>query len=210
MEVILLFPYKQLWAYLSGQVYIPETVQMLKGERILHISDTPKSFYPALEKLLKILKPEYIIHTGDLVDNLKLQLFPNATIRYERDLNQLIQILNHATAKKIYIALGNHDNPEIVKRLASNMHIIDEFEQIEINGVTMGISHYPRAIQTSTAPINFFGHNLNLQTQTIGTQVFYNGISKICLMELDNLEPHFLDYPWGTDDARLGKGKLGF
>lgn len=206
----MLFPYKQLWAYLSGQVYIPEAIKQLKGERLLHISDTPKSFYPALEKLLKTLEPEYIIHTGDLVDNLKLQLFPKATIRYERDLVQLIAILNQSSAKKIYIALGNHDSPEIVKRLASNMHIIDEFECIHINNIPIGISHYPRAIQTSSAPINFFGHNLNLQTQTIGTQTFYNGISQICLMELDNQQPHFMDYPWGTDDARLGKGKLGF
>lgn len=176
----------------------------------MHISDTPKHFYPALNKLIQVLQPEYIIHTGDLVDNLKLQLFPNATIRYERDLFQLVNILHSAHAKKVYIALGNHDNLEIVTRLAGSMHVIETFEVIEIQGIPIGISHYPKWIETSTAPLNFFGHNLNIATHQTETQAFYNGISQIALIELATRTPHFLDYPWGIDDARLGKGKLGY
>lgn len=204
-----LFPFTQLWAYLTGQVYINESIKNLSGERLLHISDTPKSFYPALKKLLDTLNPEYIIHTGDLVDNLKLELFPNAFIRYERDLIQLIELLENASAKEIYIALGNHDNAEIVKRLVTRIHIIDTFEILTIHGTNIAVSHYPKAIENTTAPLNLFGHNLTLLTHTNGEQAYYNGISDINLIELDTLTPHFLEYPWGTNDARLGKGKLG-
>ncbi|HHI00115.1 MAG TPA: metallophosphoesterase, partial [Thermococcus litoralis] len=39
--------------------------------KIMHISDTPDNIYPFILNLIEKSRPDYIIHTGDLVDNIK-------------------------------------------------------------------------------------------------------------------------------------------
>jgi hypothetical protein len=46
----------------------------VKGPVLLHISDTPSEIYPFIFKIIDVLKPKYIIHTGDLADNVKLEI----------------------------------------------------------------------------------------------------------------------------------------
>ena len=46
----------------------------IKGPVLLHISDTPSEIYPYIFKIIDILKPQYIFHTGDLADNVKLEI----------------------------------------------------------------------------------------------------------------------------------------
>jgi hypothetical protein len=40
----------------------------VKGPVLLHISDTPSEIYPFIFKIIDVLKPKYIIHTGDLAE----------------------------------------------------------------------------------------------------------------------------------------------
>ena len=44
----------------------------IKGPILLHISDTPDDIYNYIFRLINILKPQFVIHTGDLADNIKL------------------------------------------------------------------------------------------------------------------------------------------
>jgi predicted phosphodiesterase len=201
---------KQVFCYLTGQVYVDEMLLMHQGKRLLHISDTPRSFYPALARLIEKLKPEYIVHSGDLVDNIKLQMYPNSLMYYKKDVQILLSLLESSSAEKIFIAIGNHDNAPFIHQNAARIHIIDLYEQVTIEGISIAISHYPKPILSDPAEINLFGHDLTLKTHSIQNQVFLNGISNIHLIELDSKIVHSLNYPSGTDDQRLGKSRIRF
>lgn len=210
--------FKRLYYLLSGKVYIGKhllhglTDPMVQSSevRLLHISDTPQTFYPALATLIKELQPEYIVHTGDLADNIKLQLYPASLYRYENEVRSLIAMLEASSAKEIYIALGNHDNPEFVKSISHRIQYIDSVGQIQIQGVDLAVSHYAKSVLKAPSTVNLYGHDLSLETQITEGQLFLNGISSINLLSLPSKTCRQFPYPWGTDDNRLGRGKLGF
>lgn len=201
---------KQVLCYLIGQVYVDEILLTHQGKRLLHISDTPRYFYPALARLIEKLKPEYIVHSGDLVDNIKLQLYPNSLVYYQKDVQILLSLLESSSAEKIYIALGNHDHAPFIHQNSGRIQIIDLHEQVTIEGICVGISHYPKPILSAPSEINLFGHDLTLTTHSTQEQLFLNGISNIHLIELDSKIVHALNYPSGTDDQRLGKSRIRF
>ena len=51
-------------------------LESIKGPFILHISDTPTSYYANIERLLKQIRPTLLIHTGDLADEYKVGRIP--------------------------------------------------------------------------------------------------------------------------------------
>ena len=61
--------FKQEVYSVFGRIYIPDEL-LGKKNLILHISDTPSAIYPALRGLLRKLKPQVILHTGDLCDHI--------------------------------------------------------------------------------------------------------------------------------------------
>ena len=117
-EEFIMINLKKLYCYFSGQVYIDPQLKRIKGKTLLHITDTPKSIFPALSRLIRELNPNYIVHTGDLVDNIKLGLLPGSIYRYTRDVAPLIDLLEASPAEKIFIAIGNHDNLKVVQDIA--------------------------------------------------------------------------------------------
>ncbi|OFB68367.1 hypothetical protein JS77_10195 [Synergistes jonesii] len=53
-------------------------------EMVLHISDTPQTMYHYLRRALRRLKPAWIVHTGDFVDNVKLEKRPGLIDLYRK------------------------------------------------------------------------------------------------------------------------------
>ncbi len=202
-----MYPFKKALCFLAGHVYIDTSVLSHNAPTLLHISDTPVRFFPELKRLIETLKPTYIIHTGDLADNIKLQMYPGSIHRYERWVKTLIDLLESSSAETIYLALGNHDNSACVKDFTNRSIVIEVAETLEIEGHSVRISHYPTEILKAPAQLNFFGHDLSLETGVQQDHYFYNGISDIHLIELDTLNVHYFQYPWGTDDDRLCKGR---
>jgi predicted MPP superfamily phosphohydrolase len=200
---------KEFFYYMIGRVPADLREEELKGKKLLHISDTPSSFFGELARLIGILKPDYIVHTGDLVDNIKLGLYPGSLWRYERDVKHLIKLLEESEAEKLYISLGNHDDFLTLKKLCCRVHIIKESEIVNIEGSQFFISHYSTEVLKNPAAFNLFGHDLAQKTGVIEGHLFLNGISNINLVELESLRYHCYPYPAGTDNARLGKGKIG-
>ena len=110
--------YEYLWDQIYkviGRIRVPKCLKERTEEVVLHISDTPYSIFPALSNLVLTLKPEYIIHTGDLVDNIKLELYPKSLNRYKMYIKNLMKIMQKPFVKGIYISLGNHDDAETIK-----------------------------------------------------------------------------------------------
>ena len=193
---------------LSGMLYIPPELSEIKGKRLLHISDTPVGFYPDLRRLIERLKPDYIVHTGDLVDNIKLQLYPTSICDHEKGIRKLASMLE-ASGAEIVLALGNHDDFDIVNKYFNRSHIIRNVETVVIEGLSFRISHFPEAICERPSQYNLFGHDLTLKQGRIDDRLYFNGISNINIIALESGSFTTLSYPAGTDDARLGRRKIG-
>jgi predicted MPP superfamily phosphohydrolase len=200
---------KELLYYMIGRVPADLHENELNGKKLLHISDTPASFFSELARIISILKPDYIVHTGDLVDNIKLELFPGSLWRYEREVKKLIHILEQSSADKIYISIGNHDDLQVVRSACQRSHIIEASEIVEIESSKFAISHYPEEIIKNHADYNLFGHSLLLKSGFSEGRLYLNGIMDIHLIELDSMKYYSYPYPAGTDDNRLGRGKIG-
>lgn len=196
---------KKLYYFFAGYVYVDTSQIESHNTTVLHVSDTPLRFFPALKKLIGELNPTYIVHTGDLVDNIKLQLYPGSIHRYNRNLETLIDILESSQAKGVYLAIGNHDNLESVKKSVRRSTVIDHAETLQMDSVPVRISHYPKAVLEDPQTLNFFGHDLSLETLVKDDKHYFNGISDIYLVDLKTLEVRAFPYPWGTDDDRLRK-----
>jgi predicted MPP superfamily phosphohydrolase len=204
MDSLLALIYK-----VTGSVYIPKELQSQNEGLIIHISDTPVCFFSPLQTLLRKLKPDYIIHTGDLVDNLKLQFSKTLLPRYERNLKLLMNIMESSTAKDIYIVPGNHDRVAAIKSLSTRSIIKEASSNINIEGINIRISHYSQDILSDPQEVNLFGHDLSLCSGNDNSKIFLNGITSINLITIKDKQVFKLLYPFGTDDMRLKRGKIG-
>lgn len=200
---------KELLYYMIGRVPANLHENELNEKRLLHISDTPFSIFGELSRVIGILKPDYIVHTGDLVDNIKLEFFPGSLSRYEKEVTRMLNIMEQSSAKKVYIALGNHDDANTLQNLSKRSHIIKGSEIVDIEGIEFAIAHDPADILKKPANINLFGHNLTLKSGFKDGQLFLNGLKSINLVELGSTHYHSYPYPAGTDNDRSGRGKIG-
>ncbi|WP_099192719.1 metallophosphoesterase [Tepidibacter mesophilus] len=192
-----------------GKVYVPKHIRNREEEVILHISDTPYGFFYALKNLIRKINPEYIIHTGDLVDNIKLEFCHYSLYRYTKRLEVLIDILSKSNAKKIYICLGNHDKKEKLQEISNKIQIIDKSENINIKNLKLRMSHYSNEIIKDPQEYNLYGHNLQMRNKIDNGKIYLNGIQSINIIYTDTKKVEYLPYPFGIDDERLRKGKIG-
>lgn len=204
MDKLLTLLYK-----ITGGVYIPKELKMQKEKLILHISDTPICFFSPLETLLQNLKPDYIVHTGDLVDNIKLQFCESHLPRYERSLKMLLNVMESSSAKDIYIVPGNHDRVSILKKISKRCTIMESTSNISLEGSSFRVSHYASDILKDPQQINLFGHDLSLCSGAIEDKIYLNGITSINVIAVKSMQVYKLLYPFGTDDMRLKRGKIG-
>lgn len=200
---------KTRFHFIFGNVHVPAELLNTNEKVLLHISDTPVCFYPALKKLVRKLSPDYIIHTGDLVDDLKLENYPNRIDEYKARVMSIIKILENSSANNIYVCIGNHDDKSIVKNIAKRSIIVDHSLHLNIEGLEMTISHYPNEIRNSPSKYNLFGHDITLSTKREENTYYLNGITSVNIISLGKKTIYYLPYPYGTNDSRLGKSKIG-
>lgn len=203
-----MFNVKEFVCCAVGKLYIPPEITETSEKKLLHISDTPTSFYYDLKILIDRLKPAYIVHTGDMADDIKLGLYPSLIDEYEKRIKKLACIFDVSGAKTI-LALGNHDNFDINKMYLYNSYIIKRAETIEIEGKNFRISHMPEGILEAPEQYNLFGHDLTLKYGCSDDKMYFNGISHINIIGLESGKHIILPYPYGINNARLGRGKVG-
>ncbi|MDD4503197.1 MAG: metallophosphoesterase [Clostridiaceae bacterium] len=200
--------FKKILYHTMGKLYIPSELSESEEKKLLHISDTPLCFYSELKKLIERLKPAYIVHTGDMVDNIKLAIYPALLYEHENGIKRMATILE-ASGAEVVLALGNHDSFDIVNKNFKRSRIIIEADTVKIKGLSFRISHLPEGVQKNPAQYNLFGHDLTLKSGCIDDKLYFNGISHINIIGLESGGCTSLCYPSGTDDARLGRRKIG-
>ncbi len=163
-------------------------------EALLHISDTPESVYPFIATVIDELQPEYIIHTGDLVDNIKLERRPELKHIYEGGLRKLARILKGSGAK-LYIIPGNEDDEELLTEFFGES-LIKPGSVVEIRGVKLALGHRPEDVIKKEADFRLYGHNFRTIPRGL------NGLKNINVVFLPGGRVARIGYPTGTDTHR--------
>ncbi|KXG75729.1 metallophosphoesterase family protein [Thermotalea metallivorans] len=195
----------ELWKvlyYLTGGIYIPNEIKD-SSVKILHISDTPSMIYNDLIGLVKIVKPHILIHTGDIVDDVKLELLPQHVQKYKARANYFLKALSHHVQDRMIIALGNHDHREVLHPIP-HMEVYEEGKVLELYGMKIGLAHRCERLP-ETCDFYMYGHCKTC----IGDESYLNGIHHINIIKVENREVIKLFYPSGTDDYRLRRSKMG-
>ncbi len=183
--------------------------EIYEGKRvILHVSDTPSILNCALRHLVRTIKPSHIIHTGDLVDNVKLELFPNELGTYRNGLSRLLSILENSDAS-VYLSLGNHDDLETVRALVTKSKVYEADGDLVIEGKRYHISHYYNQDDLNESDFWLYGHDVSKHSCFEDGRYYLNGIDAVNIIDIDTGSVYGLPYPVGTNDARLRLGKRG-
>lgn len=171
--------------------------------KIMHISDTPESIYKHIYKMLNYSRPDIIIHTGDVVDNLKLEDTGEELLPiYKKRSAEFIKNLEKITNARIIYVPGNHDNYDIIAENKSRSEIMAEGSVLELDGVKIGLAHYPDNLPVD-ADINLFGHNKFEKNDS--DNKYLNGILNINYLLLPSKEDYKVDYPWIVEQGRQYK-----
>lgn len=170
--------------------------------KIMHISDTPEIIYSHIYKMLSYSRPDVIIHTGDLVDNLKLENEGERLISaYQKKSAEFINNLEKLTSARIIYIPGNHDDLDIIKANKERSELLTEGSILELAGVKIGLAHYPENLPYD-ADINLYGHN---EENFEGNNKYLNGILNINYILLPSKDDYRVSYPWIVDQGRQYK-----
>lgn len=183
-------------------MYVLDELRKREQIKVLHISDTPDIIYSFVFSVVDRLKPDYIIHTGDLVDNIKLA--SGAPLKlYKKSLKVLMEGFKQRDWSKIYIIPGNHDNVDLLKEMVTDhIQICNEGSTIDINGVKIGLSHYDVNLPDE-ADVYLYGHDKTVVDN--GDEIYLNGLLDLNVIFLPGKETETLSYPLKTDSGRQYK-----
>lgn len=180
--------------------YIPdELLEQIKGPVLLHISDTPVDIYKYIFRIIDILQPKYIVHTGDLADNVKLEIYKDKIEYYYQGAKTLIAGLEDNNSEIFYV-LGNHDDYKTVNHLNRTGTILNE-GPLFLDGIKLMVSHYYKE-QSHDVDFNLFGHSLEPKHHEKDGTMWLNGLININIIDLSNKNVFHLDYPLGTNSSR--------
>lgn len=123
------------------EIELPD-LSAFTGERVLHIGDTESNTYPFYRKLIELVKPDVIVHTGDFADEVKIGRHPEYRYEYAVKTKAIIEIMRASGARLIF-AVGNHDVYEVLQELAPDAEIFPTTDEVVISGVPCRIGHRP-------------------------------------------------------------------
>ncbi|NJE42367.1 metallophosphoesterase [Thermococcus sp. GR6] len=162
--------------------------------KVMHVSDTPESSYRFIEELIEKTKPNYLIHTGDFADNIKLERRPELKPLYREALRKLARILKGSDAV-IYVVLGNEDDQGIVREFFGES-IVEPGSIVEIEGFRFALGHTWKDVVSLEADFRLYGHNFKLIERGL------NGVLGVNFVLLPSRRIYRVKYPSGTDFDR--------
>jgi len=187
--------------------YIPPEIKSEKGPILLHISDTPEESYQYIMKAINNINPQYIVHTGDIVDNIKLETNYKYLPLYERGLKKFIDCIEGHNSVPYYV-MGNHDDIDSVIKF-SNKGIILRKGVIEIEGYSFYVSHeYEKS--NSKTDYCLFGHSFDPVHHKEEDKVVLNGLLNMNAIALSTGRIYKIEYPLGINYYRkMERGSIG-
>lgn len=141
----------------EGEFEIPEGVKSIKGTKLLHIGDTESRAFPYFRRLIEEIKPDIILHTGDVSDEVKVGRIPGTRYEYRSKIKVILDIIDKSTAKRVMIVPGNNDVPEDIKEFIPRAEVYPRNAVVEIDGVECRIGHEVMKM-TFDKQWSFYGH----------------------------------------------------
>ena len=187
---------------------LPSCLEGAKGRCLVHISDTPSVFYGDLDKLLGYLEPLCVVHTGDLVDEVKLGLRPGNAAIFRQRLKALAKAMGKVPGERVTIAVGNHDLAEDIRSVFPRAKIFDRGARMSLCGLDVALAHSREELPQPPAAFNLFGHNADVLPDQEGVR-YLNGVLGINVILVESGDVEVLPYPSYVDDARSCKRKMG-
>ncbi|MBB6217789.1 putative phosphodiesterase [Anaerosolibacter carboniphilus] len=196
---------KEIWKvllHLTGGIYVPNELKD-KSVKVMHISDTPSMIYKDLIQLIKTVKPHVLIHTGDIADEVKLEMLPYHVQKYKARANHFLRAISPFVEDRIIVTLGNHDCMEALHPLPK-LEVYEESTVLGVYGIRISISHYYEKLHENSE-FYMYGHcRVNTKDPS-----YLDGIDSINIIKVENKEIIKLLYPAGTDNYRLRRSKMG-
>jgi len=197
-----------LYSVLFG-IYVPEEIRELKGDVVMHLADTPSTVYGALRRLVKAISPRWIVHTGDLVDDVKLELSPAELPRYRTKLEHLRRSLEGDDSPGLVFVTGNHDDESTVREMFPDSVVFRERGRIELCGEGFNLSHDRACLGEPPLRYNLFGHEPSKADLSEQGRFYLNGLLGVHIISPSQGKVYCLPYPGYVDDGRLGRRKRG-
>ncbi len=137
-------------------VRLPKRIRDRRKEKILHIGDIPLWGYPYMKRLIRRVKPDVLVHTGDLIDNLKVGRKESDIPLYKRRVPGLIRFMERH-ANEVYIVPGNNDLDEYIQKCVTKSKVIPANTVVEIRGLSCLLCHWVAKID-GEAEFYLYGH----------------------------------------------------
>lgn len=179
-------------------------------DMILHISDTPSTMFPYLRRAIQRLRPTWIVHTGDLVDDIKLEFRPGLIDLYRKKLRVLLEVLNEETCGAILLT-GNHDHLPTLLEMTENssIQVWSKPGRFYIGSFRFKAGHTYEDVIDDAGEYNLFGHSLEHLTSIDSCgRFFLNGLEEMHLIHMETGDVIPIKYPPGADDARLERKRV--
>ncbi|HON34207.1 MAG: metallophosphoesterase [Thermovirgaceae bacterium] len=187
---------------------LPVCLEGARGRCLVHVSDTPSAFYGDLNKLLGYLEPLCLVHTGDLVDEVKLGLRPGDDDLFRRKLKSLVKAMGKVPGERVTIVAGNHDLAGEIHPAFPRAKVFERGVRLSLCGLDVALAHSREELPQPPAAFNLFGHNADVMPDREGVR-YLNGVLGINVILVESGEVAVLPYPLYVDDARSCKRKRG-
>ncbi len=138
------------------KIELPSGISEIKGIKLLHIGDTYSKHYPFYKKLIELVKPDIILHTGDMADEVKVGRMPETEYEYISKTKAMLGYLRDSGAR-IIIVPGNNDLPEAIKKLLPTAEVYPINSVITLDGEECRIGHQVTRM-TFDKKWSFYGH----------------------------------------------------
>jgi predicted phosphodiesterase len=179
---------------------IPEEL-INRGEPILlHISDIPAETFRYVYRIISAVRPEYLVHTGDFVDNIKHTNNRKAFHEHKVKLKGFLTFVESCSIKKIYFVPGNHDDIQMLESMIGRTEIVEEGTLIRVKEVVFAVAHEAENLK-GDADFYLFGHSFYERRGERHTN-YLNGIDSVNIVFLDSKKVFTIPYPYGTNDLR--------
>ncbi len=144
------------------EIEIPSEIAELRSPKILHIGDTESRNYPYYRKLISLVKPDIILHTGDMADEVKVGRIPGTEYEYISKIKVLLGIMSESGARLIIVP-GNNDLPDEIRKIAPQAEVYPVNTVLTIDGIECRIGHQVMRM-TFDRDWSFYGHGLTGET----------------------------------------------
>jgi len=151
--------------FLEKQIDIPDVSDALlleDGVRVLHIGDTQSWTYSSYLSLVKRIKPDIIIHTGDTADEMKVSRDIEIRDLYLDRASGFLRALCNLCKRVIWVP-GNNDLAEKILALVPSLEYREPGSVFDIEGVSVSLAHEKKRLGNG-AEVNFYGHSTRYET----------------------------------------------